>query len=285
MVKSAFHIVNLLWVMSLLTACHAGTNARYNFKAAHNVQGINPRIVGGQVADIAKYPHQISLRERDLNVRDEPYQHLCGGSIYSARIIITASHCVNGTEESQLVVVAGANQRAGADGVITPVQEIIMHEEYDDSDGKNDIALLVLTTALPINNFTIKPVQLTSAQPQEGEMATVTGWGLNGQHELADLLHVVTVPIVSNTICSERYGGSITDDMLCAGLLDVGGKDACQMDSGGPLLVHGKLAGVVSWGYGCAEPKFPGVYANVRYFLPWLSERITKVEAKLKEEH
>lgn len=88
------------------------------------------------------------------------------------------------------------------------------------------------------------------------------------------------VPVVSNEICNQSYSGGITDAMLCAGLLDVGGKDVCQMDSGGPLLVSGKLAGVVSWGNGCGLPNFPGVYANVWYLLPWLRDNIAKVEVR-----
>lgn len=45
-----------------------------------------------------------------------------------------------------------------------------------------------------------------------------------------------------------------------------------QGDSGGPLAYQGKLYGVVSWGLGCAEPEFPGVYSNVVYLLPFIKE-------------
>lgn len=57
--------------------------------------------------------------------------------------------------------------------------------------------------------------------------------------------------------------------MLCAGHRE-GGKDACQGDSGGPLVARNALIGVVSWGIGCGNPEFPGVYANVANLREWI---------------
>ena len=80
-------------------------------------------------------------------------------------------------------------------------------------------------------------------------------------------LQWVRVPAITNAACNAQYGGSITDSMICAGYPGVGGKDACQGDSGGPFVCNegGKaiVAGVVSWGYGCAAEGLPGVYAEV----------------------
>lgn len=52
--------------------------------------------------------------------------------------------------------------------------------------------------------------------------------------------------------------------MICAGF-EEGGKDACQGDSGSPMVDKKtrKLHGIVSWAFGCAYPHVPGVYSNV----------------------
>ena len=76
---------------------------------------------------------------------------------------------------------------------------------------------------------------------------------------------------MSRASCRADYGTSaITDRMFCAGQ---GGKDSCQGDSGGPIVNSAKtLIGLVSWGNGCADPNYPGVYTRVSTVLSFVSQ-------------
>lgn len=59
--------------------------------------------------------------------------------------------------------------------------------------------------------------------------------------------------------------------MICA---SAPGKDSCQGDSGGPLIDRRTKTqvGVVSWGFGCADPRYPGVYSNIAKELAWIKQ-------------
>jgi len=116
----------------------------------------------------------------------------------------------------------------------------------------------------------------------ENEKAIVAGWGaMEEGGSVSATLRQVVVPVLTNKACNWRtlYLGRITDNQLCAGELTSGGKDSCQGDSGGPLVLNrgenGQqklLAGVVSYGYGCARPFAPGVYTRTGRYSQWIVE-------------
>ncbi|XP_030387450.1 trypsin zeta [Scaptodrosophila lebanonensis] len=239
-------------------------------------ESLDSRIVGGYITNVALHPHQISLRRKSLAVPYNAFSHICGGSIIASDKVVTAAHCIIASVPSQYKVVAGTNFRQDTDGVIVNVQEIIMHEGYNSSSYENDVALLILSPPLPLNNHTIKAIELTETEAVAGTICTITGWGTTSSGGSAsNELRAVDVPIVSNDECNDDYGSDkIKPSMMCAGVRGVGGKDSCQGDSGGPLIVSNKLYGIVSWGNACAHPNYPGVYANVANLLTWIKSKV-----------
>uniref|UniRef100_A0A8B9LNS3 trypsin n=1 Tax=Astyanax mexicanus TaxID=7994 RepID=A0A8B9LNS3_ASTMX len=132
--------------------------------------------------------------------------------------------------------------------------------------------LMKLAHPVTVNQF-VKPVALPSRCPTPGEMCVVSGWGNIYSDSVFNPfnLQCLDIPIISHEVCERSYPGQITNNMVCAGYLE-GGKDSCQGDSGGPLVCSGALQGIVSWGYGCAQPNYPGVYTKVCSLLPWINE-------------
>ena len=228
----------------------------------------DPRIVGGQNAPADTFTYQVSIQTTWGF-------HFCGGSVIDDNWILTAAHCVDGESANSLRVESGILNLSD-NGETDTVAEIIVHPGYDSRTNNNDIALLRLngTTSAP-------PVALVdfaseSTVSSAGTMAAVSGWGtLSSGGSSPDRLQYVEVPVVTNAECQDAYRSeNITDGMLCAGYIGQGGADSCQGDSGGPLVVADGndlvLTGVVSWGYSCASPDYPGVYARVSEYVDWI---------------
>jgi hypothetical protein len=235
------------------------------------------RIVGGQPADIEDYPWQVAI----INSTGS---QTCGASILSEYWVISAAHCAVSTTHK---IRAGVTDKTDTSGQDHNIAETIQHPDYAPGY-KNDLRLIRLETPLDFTDPKVQPIPiLTPAHATEGFadphlMAVITGWGrLSFGGSSTDFLRVARLPIVSNE--DAVYWGSynpsqITDDMLCAGFLLQGGTDACQGDSGGPLAVFDpgsplgySLAGITSWGTGCARPDYPGVWARVSWFYDWIS--------------
>ena len=105
----------------------------------------------------------------------------------------------------------------------------------------------------------------------------VLGWGRTRDGgPRASGLRGVEVDIWSAGQCRAAYSGvaQVRREMVCAGRL---GRDSCTGDSGGPLVLCSQgcvLVGVASWGVGCAESKYPGVYTRLDKFTSWITDMV-----------
>jgi trypsin len=238
-----------------------------------------PRIVGGNPIDIAAAPWQVLLRINNATQ--------CGGAIISDTWILTAAHCMSGVSPAQVEAFVGVtDQNHLTRDHLVQVSQVIVNPGWNASTYSSDLALIGLSAPIATSASTM-PVALplvldANTWPALGEQATISGWGtttLSGSS--SPLLRSATVQILSSPTdpkCGEYGSSFVPSNHVCAGMPQ-GGVDACQGDSGGPLNVVNNgaavLAGIVSSGSGCADPKYPGLYTRVTSFIPWLRQYIS----------
>merc|ERR1711931_593746 len=220
------------------------------------------KIVGGQETEVNEWPWQIGM------VWAGSSSVFCGATVISDEWILTAAHCTDGTAASDIQVLLGEHDYwDDNDGQVRmAITEIINHPNYDSATTDQDFSLLRMADRINwAANPNIRPACLPeyTAGDYDQWMSTVTGWGTTSSGgSTSNLLLEVDVQVISNSECNGAYGGSITNNMMCAAdASGNGGSDACQGDSGGPLVSCGadgncgttpgqnyELIGVVSWG-------------------------------------
>ena len=226
-------------------------------------------IVGGRSADDAAAPWMVSIHDQS--------GHICGGSLIAPDAVLTAAHCLEGEDPSTLTAVIGRKNLRRDDGEEISFTQSFLHPDYDPVSSDADIALLLLSESSSAPTIPmINADTLDLAAP--GVMGDLYGWGsVREFQDVVSILRHVSVPIVSNETANRpvSYDGGVTPRMIAAGF-EEGGKDSCGGDSGGPFSVNdgdgnAHLAGVISWGEGCAEPNKFGVNARVSSFEPWVA--------------
>ncbi|XP_078511802.1 trypsin-like [Lissotriton helveticus] len=219
------------------------------------------KIVGGYTCEPHSVPYQVSLNSG---------YHFCGGSVISPEWVVSAAHCY----ESRIQVRLGEHNIKVIEGneLFINSAKVIRHPKYNSRLLDNDIMLIKLSAPATFSSR-IQAVALPTSCATARTECLISGWGntLSSGSKYPDVLQCLMAPILTDEECDNAYPFQITENMICAGFLE-GGKDSCQGDSGGPVVCNGELQGVVSWGRGCAQKKYPGVYTKVCNYVSWIED-------------
>ncbi|XP_021946176.1 spaetzle-processing enzyme [Folsomia candida] len=229
------------------------------------------RIVGGKNAEHGAYPWMARIGYQSLDTGD--IEFYCGGTVISNKYILTAAHCSEEVDKTELKVAVirlgeyNANSELDCSpdsapevncsrAVDFPIEKIIHHPGYSLENKTNDIELIRVKGIIPFDTPFVKPVCLPfvteygieSSYIREdvedkdqfvGKKGVVTGWGRIKWNKVdgSDILQEIKLPIVSNNECQRNYSTKIQlwDKQMCAGGLVA--EDSCGGDSGSPILI------------------------------------------------
>ena len=259
-------------------------------------------VVGGADTEITEVPWQAALLNSHLDEKHDSgfADQFCGATVVSEEWLVTAAHCVDeGKQASEVEVAVGKTSLFDiASSDRHQLSEIVVSPSWDDSEGIGpDIALLRLAAPLVLDGVSVAAARLPAESlgatwPEIGHELTVSGWGCTAEvgvdENTSDACesswpyHLQSVAIRD---ISGPNGAAPCGDInplaiaftyeICAGV-EAGGTDSCSGDSGGPLVSvengEATLAGVVAWGYGCAQPGKPGIYTRVTSQRSWIDE-------------
>jgi secreted trypsin-like serine protease len=240
----------------------------------------NGKIVGGTEAKPHSWPWMAALWTSSFF---GDYQ-FCGGSLINENWVLTAGHCFyqNDQDPTKFTIYLGAHDDSIVEStqIRAKVKKIFVNPQYNPSTTTHDTTLLQLSEPVKFTDA-ISPVCMAPLNDvlKAGTLGWLAGWG--STHEGGDtttLLNQVSVPVVDLDTCKQEYAGNNVDETMMCGGFAQGGKDTCQGDSGGPFMfnISGSWTqyGITSWGRGCAEAGYAGVYGSVAAMRQFIDDTI-----------
>ena len=252
-----------------VTAFAAATAATTASVAAVDIK---PMIVGGSEVPVGEKTWIVGVRDSKDGADS------CGGSLIAPTYVLTAAHCAGDWIK---YVSVGTHYLSGSkDGQQIAVKNQYINPKNIASNMTYDT--LILELAEPAKYAPVKLIP-EAADVAVNETTTVLGWGLTAENGAqSDVLKQLNISVWDNAKCNvdAELANQIDETMFCAGGLK--GEDSCQGDSGGPVIVtrdgEDHLAGVVSWGIGCARDGLPGVYSRVAKSLEFIYATVPAIK-------
>ncbi|KAL4707266.1 hypothetical protein ACJJTC_019804 [Scirpophaga incertulas] len=218
------------------------------------------RMIGG---DAASYNYGLA----HVSLQNLTGHHVCGGAVISRFHAVTAAHCVLGASPEYIKAVVGTTN-LDYGGREYEVKNIILHEEYNSTSRTNDIAIIRIKGLFHFLDVEI--LKVSEEELVEGDEVIITGFGAQSSNgESSRIMHKLHLPVFNQKTCryAMRYTKEVVDSMFCT--FSRVGEGTCRGDSGGPVMKHDRLVGLVSWGIPCAVG-FPDVHTRITHYIDWI---------------
>ncbi|XP_047994800.1 trypsin delta-like [Leguminivora glycinivorella] len=220
-------------------------------------------IEGGAYAKIENFPHSVFL----YMICKSP--QVCGGSILTQNIILTAGHCFeNCSIKGKQIIAFAGSENTDEMLVSDDINKFRIHEDYDTKGLFNDIAIGYLKSDLPLGD-TMKRIIIGKSFPGV-TMAKIAGWGAvdEGTMQQTQKLKMVTQILQPFTACLEVI--KLREGMMCA--MNSARNHPSHGDSGSALISkNSQQIGLVS--FRTPNRKEVVIYTNVSYYYNWIEEQ------------
>ncbi|MBK7300844.1 MAG: serine protease [Moraxellaceae bacterium] len=260
------------------------------------------KIINGQPVAEYQAPWQVAL----VSNSQQPYtSYFCSANILSDKWLVTAAHCAERSNGKPFYAVIGTTDLLNsqtAQRIL--IKQRLVYPKYNPSNFDNDIALLELVQPIDFIacDQACKSINWINAHDEAlyavlGVKTWIHGWGVirdckqdiatcDAQEKTFEALYPAKLQGAELKIVHCLAQGSlhnpqqITPSMMCADSINQEKpSDTCEGDSGSSLIMYNNvfepvLLGLTSWGNGCAQQGYAGVYTRLAAFDDWLKSTV-----------
>uniref|UniRef100_A0A182T4I1 Peptidase S1 domain-containing protein n=1 Tax=Anopheles maculatus TaxID=74869 RepID=A0A182T4I1_9DIPT len=275
---------SIVFTVVLAFAFICATASAQRYALAEEEEGYDPFlpfIAGGTNAVNGQFPSIVAV-----GLPAPPNNAFCGGVILNENHVLTAARCVLTPQNTllfanQLNILSGMLQLNFAAPRIG-ITAVYVHPQYNPFTFEHNIAVLRTSSNFFIPIVPVPNLDFALFYEEiafDGQACQVAGWN---NATATPVQQFINAPILNRDTCNGLavHLGNIRESMICAGATNAG-PGVCASNLGTGLFCEGRLAGILSTGLGCGQANNPGVYTQIRFYLPWIREQFSRQDIPL----